>query len=103
VDATPDFPPAIPLGSYAPEPRFDGAAASVAVISFIVLAGIGSDRIFNLTGLFNRALLNWKEKRAYERRNEAIDARARLEAALDAESEGGDEEEGEGRGSGAVE
>lgn len=96
VDATHDFPPAIPLDSYAPEPRFDGAAASMAIVSFIVLAGIGSDRIFNLSALFKRAALKWKEQRAYERRVETMEARAALEAALEADP--GDEEMGEGPG-----
>jgi hypothetical protein len=56
------------------------------------LTAIASERILGLQAFINKALLRWKEKRAYERRNETIDARERLEAAF---SDGDDEEEKE--------
>ena len=71
-----------PLKDYAPEPRFDGPTAIVSIILFIILAGIGADRILGLSLWFNRALLKWKENRQYARRVETIEARAKLESAF---------------------
>ena len=68
------------IKDYAPEPRFDGPTAVLSIILFVTLAGIGADRILGLSLWFNKALLKWKEKRQYERRIEAIEARAKLES-----------------------
>jgi len=59
----------------------------VSVLLFLVLTAIAFDRILGLDRFFNEAVLKWKEKRAYERRNETIEARQRLEAAFSDDDE----------------
>jgi hypothetical protein len=80
-----DYQPAVL--DYVPEARFDGPVATVSILLFLILTAIASDRIFGLDRLINKALLEWKEKRAYERRNETIEARERLEAAFSDDEE----------------
>ncbi|KAL4529994.1 hypothetical protein Ndes2526B_g04758 [Nannochloris sp. 'desiccata'] len=81
--------------NYVPEARFDGPVATVSILLILILTAIAFDRILGLDILFNKAMLKWKEKRAYERRNETIKARERLEAAFSDEDE--DEEGRESR------
>lgn len=83
------------ISAYVPEARFDGPVATVSILLFLILTAIAFDRILGLDRLFNEAMLKWKEKRAYERRNETIEARERLEAAFSDEDE--DEKERQGR------
>jgi hypothetical protein len=73
-----------PVSTYVPEARFDGPVATVSIVLFLLLTAIASERILGLQAVLNRKLLAWTEKRAYERRNETIDAREKLEASYDA-------------------
>lgn len=83
--ATPDFPlpsssfQTIDPGQYSPgDPHLDAPVAIISLLTVLILGGIGVDRIFNLSLFFKKLLLQWKEQREYERRNEIIEARQRL-------------------------
>lgn len=81
-----------PVSSYIPEPRFDGPVATVSILLFLLLTAIAFDRIFGLSKFVNEWLLKWKENRAYERRNETIEAREKLES-LFSDNENDEDEE----------
>ena len=81
-----------PVSNYIPEPRFDGPVATVSIILLLLLTAIASDRILGLEKFVNEWLLKWKDRRAYERRNETIEAREKLEI-LFSDNENDDDEE----------
>lgn len=88
-----------PLTEFVAEPRFDGPTAIVSILLFLILVSLGADRILGLSRFVKKGLVQWKEQRAYERRAETIEARARLENAF----KEGEDNEPPGSGPGKAE
>lgn len=58
---------------------FDAGAVGASLLLLVILLGLSFERILGLDRVIMKALKAWKSNRAYEKRNEIIDARQQLE------------------------
>lgn len=73
------------------EVRVDGAAIGTSLLLLALLLGIAFERVLGLDRVINKFLLEWKERREYDRRNETIDARSKFERQFSSDEDNGED------------